>query len=304
MRPLTDRQERFVHEYLIDQNASAAAARTGYAASTRATQGARLLQEPQVRARIVAELEDLYARLKLDAMEVLRGQLRAAYLDPAKLFDAEQEPIPLDDLDEETRGGLTVTYSRRHSGDHTMHVKQTPRHIAFAVLQKRLDAFAKLRDQTYAQCVEQEEREEQEAREKEQAARLPQPKSFFNITFDLPNGAAPGPAHALGDAVAAPPAESAGAEALAAAIVAAASPQAAPALSIVPAFAEATNFRKNTIIHHHPAAQCSAPKKPRAGFATRPSSPPNRNNQPRYLATKSQFTTFQKDSRYFGRALR
>jgi len=206
MKLLTDRQERFVHEYLIDQNASAAAARAGYAAGTRATQGARPLNEPQVRARITAELEDLFGRLKLNALDVLRGQLRAAYLDPAKLFDSERAPIPLDDLDEETRGGLTVSYSQRRGGDHTMHVKQTPRHIAFAALQKRLDAFHKLRDQAFAQIVEQDQLEEQEARDKEQAARAPQP--FFKLTFDLPQGATQAPAQAPGDAVVAPPAAS------------------------------------------------------------------------------------------------
>jgi len=227
MKPLTDRQERFVHEYLIDQNASAAAARAGYSAGTRANQGARLMQDPQVCARITAELEDLYARLKLNALDVLRGQLRAAYLDPAKLFDAEREPIALDDLDEETRGGLTVTYSLRRGGEHTTHVKQTPRHIAFAALQKRLDAFNKLRDQAFAQVVEEEEREAREAREKEQAALAPRPKSFFNITFDLPEGTAQPPATVPGDAAA--PAGSAGAASPAAAMVAAVAPRAAPA---------------------------------------------------------------------------
>ncbi|HEY4371735.1 MAG TPA: terminase small subunit, partial [Burkholderiales bacterium] len=36
---LTDRQERFVLEYLNDQNASAAAARAGYTARNMAAQG-------------------------------------------------------------------------------------------------------------------------------------------------------------------------------------------------------------------------------------------------------------------------
>jgi phage terminase small subunit len=188
MKTLTDRQERFVHEYIIVQNASAAAARAGYARNSRATQAARLMDDPLVRDRIIAELADLYGRLKLNAVEVLQRQVRAAYLDPARLFDAQQEAIPLHQLDEEMRDGLTVNYSRRTNGDQVMRVRQTPRHIALAVLQKRLDAFAKLQEATFAQSLEREEREAQAAREKEAALR-PKPKSFFHMSFDLPAAA-------------------------------------------------------------------------------------------------------------------
>jgi phage terminase small subunit len=160
MKPtLTDRQDRFVHEYLLDQNASAAAGRAGYSGRSKGTQAALLMKNPLVRERIVVELADLYAKLKLNAVEVLKAQIRAAYLDPAKLFDAAQEPIPLDQLDEDTRGGLTVAYAKRRGGDYTMRVRQTPRHIALAVLQKRLDAFEKLQAETFAGKVEETQAE-------------------------------------------------------------------------------------------------------------------------------------------------
>jgi len=44
--PLTDRQERFVFEYLKDQNASAAAERAGYTAKNMASQGNELMNNP------------------------------------------------------------------------------------------------------------------------------------------------------------------------------------------------------------------------------------------------------------------
>jgi phage terminase small subunit len=169
-KSLTDRHERFVHEYLIDQNASAAAARAGYSARTKGTHAAQLMQNPAVRARIVEELADLYARLKLNALDVLRGQVRAAYLDPARLFDASHAPIPLDQLDEDTRGGLTVSYAQRRDGDYTLRVKQAPRHVALGILQKRLEAFEKLQAQTLAELHAQVEREAGEKAAREQAA--------------------------------------------------------------------------------------------------------------------------------------
>jgi hypothetical protein len=190
MKPLTDRQERFVLEYAIDQNASAAAVRAGYSAKTKGTHAAQLMKDPAVKERIVVELADLYARLRVNATEVLQAQVRAAYLDPAKLFDAAQEPIPLDALDEDTRGGLTVSYAKRRSGDYTMRVKQTPRHIALAVLQKRLDAFAKLQEETFACWAEEEEPERAQ-----QTAQSPAQRD------EAPAQRAPGPLHAIGQAL-------------------------------------------------------------------------------------------------------
>ncbi|MDB5804541.1 MAG: hypothetical protein JWN73_1863 [Betaproteobacteria bacterium] len=157
MKPLTDRQERFIFEYTFDQNAAAAAGRAGYSDKTRGTHAAQMMKNPFIRERIVAELGDLFTRLKLNATNLLQAQIRAAYLDPAKLFDAAEVPIPLDQLDEDTRGGLTVSYAKRRGGDYTMRVKQTPRHIALAVLQKRLDAHAKLQEEVFAQEGEEEQ---------------------------------------------------------------------------------------------------------------------------------------------------
>ncbi|MDB5159643.1 MAG: hypothetical protein JWR50_4350, partial [Mucilaginibacter sp.] len=157
MKPLTDRQERFIFEYTFDQNATAAAGRAGYSDKTKGTHAAQMMKNPAIRERIVAELGDLFTRLKLNSTNLLQAQIRAAYLDPAKLFDAAEVPIPLDKLDEDTRGGLTVSYAKRRSGDYTMRVKQTPRHIALAVLQKRLDVYAKLQEEVFAQEGQEED---------------------------------------------------------------------------------------------------------------------------------------------------
>lgn len=156
-KPLTHRQERFVHEFLLDQNATAAAARAGYSAKTKGSHAALLMTDERIRRRIAVELADLYARLKFNALELLRVQLRAAYFDPAKLFDAQEEPIPLDALDEETRGAVTVSYSRRRNGDHVRHVRQVPRHVALNILQRRLDNFEKLQREAFAQASAEEE---------------------------------------------------------------------------------------------------------------------------------------------------
>jgi phage terminase small subunit len=51
---LTDRQERFCQEYLVDLNATQAAIRSGYSAKTADVQASRLLGNVQVQARVDA----------------------------------------------------------------------------------------------------------------------------------------------------------------------------------------------------------------------------------------------------------
>lgn len=160
---LTDRQERFVHEYLLDQNATAAAVRAGYSAKTRGAQATALMQNPEVRERIYLALRDLYAGLGATSVKILKALASAAYFDPAKLFDADGKALPLRELDAETRMGITVSYNLRDDGRYTLYVKQTPRHVALAALEKGLERMLEAETQAlYAVREEQNEETEDE----------------------------------------------------------------------------------------------------------------------------------------------
>lgn len=52
--PLTPKQQRFVQEYLKDQNGTQAAIRTGYSEKTAKQQGSRLLTDPRILAAVRA----------------------------------------------------------------------------------------------------------------------------------------------------------------------------------------------------------------------------------------------------------
>ncbi|HEY4371014.1 MAG TPA: hypothetical protein VGN52_03670, partial [Burkholderiales bacterium] len=136
----------------------------------------QMMKIPAIRQRIALGLGDLFARIDLNALEVLRRQVQQAYLDPAKLFDAGQRAIPLLELDADTRGGLTVAYALRDDGRQVMTVKQTPRHVALAVLQKRLDNFAKLQEEAFAV---------QEVEEVPRAARGEGARGIFGVELRL-----------------------------------------------------------------------------------------------------------------------
>ncbi|HEY4375223.1 MAG TPA: terminase small subunit [Burkholderiales bacterium] len=145
---LTDRQERFVLEYLKDQNASAAAARAGYTAKNMAAQGSELMAHPAVRERVRLAMQDLLAELRASALALMKQRVRAAFFDPAKLVRG-WEPIPLEELDEETRAVLEVRTVIRKSG-RVIHVKQPDRHRALRALEKAYEKLDVLNEKYWA----------------------------------------------------------------------------------------------------------------------------------------------------------
>lgn len=68
---LTDKQERFVDEYLLDLNATQAAIRAGYKKRSAGAQGCALLKNPNVSAEIEKRLAEAKSKKIADANEVL-----------------------------------------------------------------------------------------------------------------------------------------------------------------------------------------------------------------------------------------
>src|SRR5262245_20640702 len=77
---LTLKQQRFIEEYLIDGNATAAYKRAGYTATGHAAEvnASRLLSHAEVQSAIQAARAEQSARLKTSADEVLIGLRREA----------------------------------------------------------------------------------------------------------------------------------------------------------------------------------------------------------------------------------
>jgi phage terminase small subunit len=99
---LTPRVERFVREYLIDQNGTQAAIRTGYSERTAAQQASRLLTNAKVSAAIVDGQKSVAERLGITAERVLTEYARLAFLDIRKAFDEDGRLRPIHDLDDDT----------------------------------------------------------------------------------------------------------------------------------------------------------------------------------------------------------
>lgn len=86
---LTDKQERFCREYLIDLNATQAAIRAGYSARGASVQGSTLLGNPKVQGRLHELQGERNERLEWDADRVLRELIDLAEFDLVDCFTEE-----------------------------------------------------------------------------------------------------------------------------------------------------------------------------------------------------------------------
>lgn len=81
---LTRKQQLFVHEYLVDLNATQAAIRCGYSDKSAYNQGSRMMSNDEVRRAIDTAMRDKIRRADVTADDVLRLITRAAF---ARLTD-------------------------------------------------------------------------------------------------------------------------------------------------------------------------------------------------------------------------
>jgi phage terminase small subunit len=116
VKALTPAQLRFVEEYCIDRNATAAAARAGVPARSAATMGSRWLALPQVKAAVDAKTSVVTAKAEVEAVEILRELKRIALFDIKDLYNDDGTPKELSQISEDARraiGSVDVEVLRR-----------------------------------------------------------------------------------------------------------------------------------------------------------------------------------------------
>ena len=84
---LTDRQQRFVDEYLIDLHATKAAERAGYSPKTAQEQSSRLLSKPHVQAPITEAKARRAARVEIDQDRVVLELMNIVFADANGLVE-------------------------------------------------------------------------------------------------------------------------------------------------------------------------------------------------------------------------
>ncbi len=124
---LTDKQKRFVAEYLVDLNATAAAKRAGYSEKTACEQAARLLANVKVQTAVQEAKQARQERTEITQDMVLRETAKLAFFDIRKMFDKNGKPLDISMLDDDTAAvlvGLDVQDVTDNDGDYVGFVKK------------------------------------------------------------------------------------------------------------------------------------------------------------------------------------
>ena len=138
-RKLTDRQRRFIEEYLVDLNAVQAAIRAGYAEKSAHENAFRILRRPGVTKAVQAAMESRAARTRITQDRVLEELAAVAFFDPAEIASVPLSgPEDFCRLPKHARGAI-AGWGWNPRGDFM--VKLVPKTPALIALAKHLGLF-------------------------------------------------------------------------------------------------------------------------------------------------------------------
>lgn len=116
---LTDKQQRFCEEYLVDLNATQAAIRAGYSAKSANVIGPENLVKPCIQKKISEMKKELSERTGITIDRILNGLASIAFNDIRKLF-SNGSLVPVEEWDDDTASaiaGLDVVTVSKGEGE-------------------------------------------------------------------------------------------------------------------------------------------------------------------------------------------
>lgn len=147
-KTLTGKQLRFVHEYLVDYNATKAAIRAGYSEKTAYSIGFENLRKPEIRAAIEQAEEEQAKRLKINADKVLNLLVRDIQADMNDLLNTNGSFKPVSEWPMAWRQGLVAGIEVAEiwdgKGKDRVQIGETVK-VKFSDRLKRLEAIGKHR---------------------------------------------------------------------------------------------------------------------------------------------------------------
>lgn len=104
---LTEKQRRFVAEYLVDLNATQAAIRAGYAAKRADAMGYENLRKPEIAAAVAEAMQQRAKRTEITQDRVLQELARIAFFDLRKLYREDGSMKSPDEWDDDTAAAMS-----------------------------------------------------------------------------------------------------------------------------------------------------------------------------------------------------
>jgi len=137
--PLTAKQAEFVRQYLLDANATQAAARAGYKQPH--VQGPRLLANVSVRAAIDEAVAARAKRARISADQALQEIAKVAFFNPLCLFSPEGNLLPVNQWPPEA--GAAVKSIDTSTSDRGEGIQVTTKRITLWDKPKALEMLGK-----------------------------------------------------------------------------------------------------------------------------------------------------------------
>src|SRR5690606_21301345 len=103
---LTDKQQRFVEEYMVDLNATQAAIRAGYSQNAAHSIGAENLIKPEIQEAIQKRKQELSDSTGITAERVLSEYAKIAFSDARELFTPDNDLFDIRQLDDSTAAAV------------------------------------------------------------------------------------------------------------------------------------------------------------------------------------------------------
>ncbi len=144
MAKLTDKQQRFVEEYLIDLNATQAAIRAGYSVQTAQEQGSRLLSNVMVSREIEKAMAERSRRTGITQDRVLNELAKIAFANAKDILDFKTATVKEDASEEDLACIQSVKVKTQTSAKGTMEERQVAlydKKAALELLGKHLGLF-------------------------------------------------------------------------------------------------------------------------------------------------------------------
>lgn len=106
MADLTDKQEMFCNEYLVDFNASRAARAAGYSEDTAGAIGHENLKKPEIQARIHQLRQDMGKQFNITRERIAQEYARLAFGDIRKIFKEDGSLLSPHEWDDDTAASI------------------------------------------------------------------------------------------------------------------------------------------------------------------------------------------------------
>ena len=138
---MTQKQKRFIEEYLIDLNATQDAIRAGYSPDTAQQTGSENLSKPVIRAQIDRAMAERSKRTGVNAERVVQELAKIAFVNAAEVIDPKTATVKEDALPEDTAAIQSVKVKTFGEDGLEREIKMADKLKALELLGKHLGMF-------------------------------------------------------------------------------------------------------------------------------------------------------------------